>query len=445
MSRPGASRISRRTVLRGIAASAAGAGIAAFASGCTGFATTGNSGLVFLSTQFRPVEEAERFRELLRTVYPAEVSYVTSEEGPFIGQVRTQHDANSVQFALLGGVHGDLAPLVDGYLAEADGLLGELGDLGIPPEYLDLAKLGTRRSWYVPWAQASYLLAADEDALGQLPPGVREDELSYDDLLDWAIAARRANGNRPRFGFPAGPAGLLHRFLQGYLYPSFTGGQITTFRSPEAVRAWEYLRELWANCVPSSTTYEMMQEALVAGEATIAWDHMARLVDAPRTQPGRWRLLPAPRGPRGLGYMAVVTGLGLPAQSNDRAGATDLIKALSTASAQVELLRANAFLPVVRAELPDDLEPALRMSAEAVDAQRAADDAILALPPVGLAEREGEVTKVFQDCFRSIVLGGANIRSTLDSQARVLQRLLDELRVPCWAPDPVTGARCEVA
>ncbi|TKG61053.1 ABC transporter substrate-binding protein [Prauserella endophytica] len=430
--------LDRRAFLR-----AAGLGaLALSASACTGFATTGNGGMIFLSTQFRPVDEAEAFRSLLGETV-AGVSYVTIEDGPFAGQVRSQIDAGSTQIGLLGGLHGDLAPLADGYLEDVTDLLAGLGDRGWPAEYLELAKAGTGRTWYIPWANASYVLAAHADALQHLPAGADANALTYDDFLDWAIAARRANGNRPMLGLPAGPKGLLHRFTQGYLLPSFTGGQITTFRSREAAKAWEYLRELWANCGPASTTYDFMQEPLETGEVRMAWDHVVRLVDAPERDPRNWRMLPSPRGPHGLGYMAVVAGLAIPKDSTDPDLARRTIDELSKPHTQVELLRSNSFFPAVAAEIPEDLPPAIKLEAEAVKRQQEAADSILSLPPVGLGTREGEVSKVFQDTFRSIVLDRADIRSTLDGQARVLQGILDDLKVPCWAPDPA-AERCEV-
>ncbi|MEU6643144.1 extracellular solute-binding protein [Saccharomonospora sp. NPDC046836] len=431
--------LTRRSVLR-----AAGLGALALSAGCTGFATTGNGGMVFLSTQFRPVDEAERFRGLLSRSGPAGVSYVTIEDGPFSGQVRSQIDAGATQIGLLGGLHGDLAPLAGDYLEDLTDVLVDLGDRGWPAEYLRLAKAGTDRTWYVPWANASYVLAAHADALQHLPSGADATALTYDQFLDWAIAARRANGNRPMLGLPAGPKGLLHRFTQGYLLPSFTGGQITTFRSAEAVTAWGYFRELWANCTPSSTTYDFMQEPLDSGEVRMAWDHVVRLVSAPERDPQNWRMLPSPRGPRGLGYMAVVAGLAVPKDSTDPELARRTIDALCRPQTQVDLLRSNSFFPAVAARIPDDLPPAIKLEADAVRRQQAAEGAILSLPPVGLGTREGEVSKVFQDTFRSIVLDGADIRSTLDSQARVLQGIMDDLQVPCWAPDPAAD-RCEVA
>ncbi|WP_433522699.1 ABC transporter substrate-binding protein [Nocardia pseudovaccinii] len=426
-----ASGLTRRTFL-----GAAGLGTLALTAACTGFATTGSGGMLFLSTQFRPADEAERFRGLLGKTAPG-VSYVTIEESPFASQVRSQVGAGSTQVGLLGGLHGDIAPLADGYLEDLTGLLADLGNRGWPAAYLRLARAGTDRTWYIPWATASYVLAAHADALQHLPSGVDATALTYDQFLDWAIAARRANSNRPMLGLPAGPKGLLHRFTQGYLLPSFTGGQITTFRSAEAVTAWQYFRELWANCAQSSTNFDFMQEPLASGEVRMAWDHVVRLVHAPEHEPQDWHMLPAPRGKHGLGYMAVVAGLAIPKGSTDAELAQRTISALTKPETQIELLRSNGFFPSVDTAIPDDLPSAVRLEADAVERQQQAPGAILSLPPVGLGQREGEVSKVFKDSFRSIVLEGADIRTTLDQQARVLQGILDELKVPCWAPDPV--------
>jgi len=439
--------VSRRSVLRGLLATSVGGAAASALSGCgalTGFATTGGSGMTFFSTQFAPVEEAERFRGVLRKAVSGDVSYVTSDPGPFATQVRTQVDAGSARASLLGGLHGDLAPLADGYLTDLTDLLDGLGDLGWPAEFLELAKVGTERTWYVPWAQASYVICARKETLEHLPSGADINRLTYDQFLDWAINARRANGNRPVLALPGGPKGLLHRFTQGFLLPSFTGGQITTYRSREAVEAWEYFRELWRNVVPTSTTYDFLQEPLAAGEATIGWDHAARLVSAPEAEPDQWIMAPSPRGPKGQGYMAVLTGLGIPKGAPEEDVAQKVIASLSRPTAQVDLLRANAFFPTVRVDLPTDLKPAIQLEADAIERQRTAPDAIVALPPTGVGTREGEVSKVFKDSFQSIVLDGADIRSTLDTQSQIMNGLLAELKVPCWAPDP-PGAPCEVA
>jgi multiple sugar transport system substrate-binding protein len=437
--------VTRRRVLRlglalGLAAPLAGA--------CTGFNTSGSGAgaLTFLSTQFNPIEEAERFRRILRSATNRPVNYVTATDPSQLqSTIRAQVSSGQVRISLLGGLHGELAPLADGLLEDLSGLATELADRNYPADFRELAKAGTDRTWYIPWAQATYLVAIHKPALEYLPPGADPAKLTYPRFLDWAVAARRATG-QPQFGLPAGNRGLLYRFLQGYLYPSFTGGQVTSFRGAEAVDMWRYLKDLWANCTPASANFAAMQEPLLAGQVQVAWDHVARLVQAPAPRPSEWLMVPAPAGPKGRGYMPVLTGLAIPKGAPDVEGAKAVIRALSTSQVQNELLRQNSFFPTVAGPLPADLPPAVRLEAHAVVAQQNAPDALISLPPVGLGQKDGEMSKVFRDTFTAIVLQGADIRSTLDQQARVMQSLLDAVSAPCWAPDPSRpGQTCRVA
>jgi multiple sugar transport system substrate-binding protein len=440
--------ISRRDVLRWAASIGVAAPAIPLLSACGGFETSGGGGggdLTFISTQFVPVEEAERFRKILGSAYKdAKVNFTPADAGQVITQVTSQVQAKQVKINVVGGLHGDFATLGPDLLEDVSGLAGELSGAGYTEEFTTLSKLGTDKTYYIPWAQATYVLAVHKDALAWLPSGANVDNLTYEQYLDWAKAARQANGGKAVFGLPGGARGLLHRFLQGYLYPAFTGGQVTTFRSADAVTAWQYLRELWANCVAASANYEFMQEPLAAGEVKVAWDHVARLVQAPTDQPDRWVMAPAPKGPKGRAYMAILTGVGIPKGAPEQDKAKALIKALSKPETQVEVLRQNAFFPTVKADIPTDLPPAIKLEAEAVRKTQDSPDALLALPPVGLGAKEGQVTKVYRDAFTAIVLQKKDIQQTLDAQAPVLQKLIDDAKAPCWAPDPKSDGPCKV-
>ncbi|ADD39893.1 ABC transporter substrate-binding protein [Stackebrandtia nassauensis] len=431
--------LSRRSLLGGAAALAA----VPLLSSCVGFNTSGGKAgsLDFLSTQFTPVEEKQRFEKVLADA-KVNAAYNAVEGNVFASTLTSQAEAGSVQVSLAGAMHGELAPLADRF-TDVDGLLkGKLAQAEYPKDLLELAKAGGSTAKYIPWMQASYVVAVHKRALEWLPSGADVNSLTYDQYLDWAIAARKANGS-PVFGFPAGPDGLYARFVQGHLLPSFTGGQVTTFRSADAIDAWKYMKELWANFVPASTNYDNMQEPLAKGEVMVAWDHIARIIEAPKGNPDEWLLVPSPKGPKGLGYMLVVAGLAIPDGAPDPDGATDAILSLSEPDVQIEVLKQNTFFPVSVTELPDDLEGATKLAAEAITAQREAKDAIMALPPVGTGERDGEVTAVFQNSFRQICLDDRSIKSVVDEQAAELQSILDDLKIPCWAPDPAEAV-CEV-
>lgn len=435
------SGLSRRKLLQ--LAALAGAGTPLLAA-CSGASTSGGGAdsITFLSTQFAPVEERQRFEQVLAEHVDIDVAYNPVEAGTFATTVSTQVDSGQVNFALAGGLHGDLSLQAE-KLADVSDLVSSLADRGFASDVLTLAELGTGGARYIPWMQATYVVAVHNSALEWLPSGADVENLTYEQYLEWAQAGAEGAG-RPIMGFPAGSGGLYHRFFQGYLLPSFTGGQITTFRSEEAVTAWEYMRDLWSAMAPGSTNWDFMQEPLAAGEVLVAWDHVARLVGAVPDGSDEWIMVPAPSGPHGKGYMLVVAGLALPDGGPERESAEAVITALTEPETQLATLRANAFFPVVDVEIPDDLPTAVALEARAVAAQQAASDAILSLPPVGLGDRDGEVSQVFKDTFAAICLDGADIAATLDSQADTLNSILEPLAVPCWAPDPTDIGACSV-
>ena len=98
-------------------------------------------------------------------------------------------------------------------------------------------------------------------------------KLSYDQLASWASAIQEKTGKR-LLGFPAGPQGLMHRFFEGFLYPSYTGGVVVPFRSEAAEAMWTYFASLWKSVNPNSTSYNFLQEPLLSGDVWIGFDHI---------------------------------------------------------------------------------------------------------------------------------------------------------------------------
>ncbi|MGH3646114.1 MAG: extracellular solute-binding protein [Micromonosporaceae bacterium] len=292
--------------------------------------------------------------------------------------------------------------------------------------------------------QATYVVAVHKDALEWLPSGADVNDLTYDQFLAWATNAKQANKGKAQFGLPAGPEGLLKRFTQGHLYPSFTGGQVTTFGNADAVAMWQYVKQLWANTSPSSTRYDFMQEPLARGEVKVGWDHVARLLEAPKEQPDDWQMVPAPKGPKGRGYMSILAGLAIPKGAAKQDETKELIKALSKPDVQLKVLAENGFFPVAKAEITGDLPPAVKLEAEAVTKTQEGEGALLALPPIGFGEKSGQVDEVFNNAFTAIVLKNADIGGTLTAQGKALQGLIDEVKAPCWAPDPESSGPCQV-
>lgn len=398
----------------------------------------------FLSTQLRPVEEAQKVRQVLLKGVPGKVSYLVEEPPQFDVRMKAEGKAGKRTISVAGALHGELQPLVtSGDIEPIDDIAAKLADRGIPPGLMELGKLGTSKQVYIPWMQATYIMVARKEALASLPAGADVNALTYDQLEAWGKALTEKTGKR-LIGFPAGPKGLMPRFYQGYLYPSFTGGVVTPFRSAEAEAMWGRFKSLWQYVNPNSTSYDFMQEPLMAGEVWVAFDHVARVKDALVQEPDKYVTFPAPAGPKGRGYMPVVAGLAIPKGAPDRAGAAAVIEHLSKPETQIRTAAEVGFFPVVKADLPADLSPGIKLIAEGVAKTQGAKDALPALLPVGLGDKGGEFNKVFSDSFQRIVLRGENPRAVLDAQAVVLKGLMETTKAPCWAPDKASEGACPV-
>jgi multiple sugar transport system substrate-binding protein len=406
----------------------------------------GDAGMVLMmSTQLGPEEEQASMRDTILANFEGEAEFVASgDAGVIFEQIQAQGEAGSGDASLIGGLHGEFSALAaDGYLTDLSDLLAELGDVGIDENFLELGKLGTDQQLYIPWMQATYIMAARQEALDYLPDGADVNDLTWEQLTEWGANITEGEGTRA-LGFPAGPDGLWHRWFQGYGYPAFTGGVNTTFAGSEALDMWSWLSDTWQYVNPQSTTYSEMSTPLQSGEVWVAWDHTARLITALQDQPDDIVAFPVPAGPEGTAFMPVVAGLAIPSWAPNPEGAKQLIKYLLQPEQQATTLSEVAFFPVISAELPGSLEPGVQAEQEAVAGQTGRDDALPSLLPVGLGDQGNAYNQVFKDAFQAIILNGEDAAGVLEQQKANLQAVFDATEAACWPPDPPSDGTCQV-
>jgi multiple sugar transport system substrate-binding protein len=395
--------------------------------------------VLFWSTQAQPVEETQKMRENVLAGFGPGANYQASENGPWLTRLQAELQAGTGTIGVLGGLHGDMTSATDGLID----LAGVADTSAIPAGTLEFGKLGTGEQRYLPWMQATFLMVANKKALAHLPAGADLNALTYDQLVAWAKAMNEATGG-PKFGFPAGPKGLKHRFFQGFMLPAYAGGTVTPFASAEAEAGWTMFRDLWAHTNPASTNYNFMQEQLVTEEVWVAFDHVARIADAFNQKPDDFVAFPAPAGPKGRAYMQVVAGVGIPKTAPDMEAAKALVAYMLQPETQVATLRATNFFPVIDVALPDDMPASVKASGPAIAAMSGAPDALPVLLPMGLGDLNGQFNQVYADTFERIILGGQDIRAVLDEQAVALRALIDQSGARCWAPDAPSEGPCPV-
>ena len=408
------------------------------------FAKKPASPISFLSTQLNPVEEEAKMKTVILKDFPGEVDFLPNDNSFIATRIAAIRRDGSSRSILIGALHGDLSALREGgLLRPLDEVYAGLEGRTFFPNLIGLSRLADGKSYYIPWMQATFVMVANRKALPYLPAGARLESLTYDQLLQWAKAIEDKTGMKA-LGFPAGTKGLIHRFFEGYLYPSFTGSTVVKFRSPEAERMWAYFRNLWIYANPGSLSYSTMAEPLLTGDVWIAWDHTARLMKAFSERPKDFVAFPAPRGPKGLGFMTVVSGLAVPAGVEDPASAEILIDYLTRPEIQRRTLVETGFFPVVTDSGPGSLPESLGELHRAVEAQTKAQDAVLTLLPVGLGKSAGDFDALYTLTFSDIVLGGKDIRSVLDGHAEELQAILDRQKARCWPPDHTADGNCVI-
>jgi multiple sugar transport system substrate-binding protein len=406
----------------------------------------GAGDVVFFSNQLATVNETSQVRSTLLKGFDGNVDFITPPVGQpqvFFNRVQAEAAAGRGTISLLGALHGDYL-VIQQYLRDLSPVAKQLSKAGIPKDLLALGKLGTKKQLYIPWIQATYIMVANRKALPYLPKGAKINSLTYGQFHQWAKNIATRTGQK-RVAFPAGTNGLIPRFFQGYLLPSFSGGVVTTFRSKQAISGWLYMKSLWRYLHPQSLSYNFMQDPLLSGEVWVAWDHVARLVNALRTRPDEFVAFPAPRGPKGRGYMPVLAGLAVPKTAPNAAGANQLIRWMLGVGTQAKTLGSVGFFPVVGSRLSKQLGAGLlKMNAAVVKAQRS-DDALKSLLPVGLGTEGGNFNKIYTDTFVRIVVRGEDPQKVVNEQGALLQAILDKTAAPCWAPDPPSRGRpCKV-
>ena len=385
-----------------------------------------------------PVEEAGKMRNVILKDFPGQVDFRPNDNAFIFRQIEALLKTKPSESILVGAVHGDFVRLYeDKALRPLDDIYRGLESRKFSESLLSLCRLDGKSLYYLPWMQASFVLAVNKKALPYLPPEAKPEELTYDQLNQWAKTIFEKTGKKA-LGFPAGEKGLMHRFFQGYLYPSFTASTLVKFRSPEAVAMWGYFKDLWKSVHPGSVLYSTMAQPLLTEDVWIAWDHTARLVKAFEEKPEDFVAFPAPLGPKGRGFMAVLSGLGIPKNVRDSKDAALLLDYLTQPVIQNRTLRETGFFPVTSSRDETALPRHLQELSKAIKVQADSRNAVTTLLPIGLGERGTEYNSLYMLAFSEIVLGGKDPASVLNANAKELQKIINEMNAKSWPPDTST-------
>jgi multiple sugar transport system substrate-binding protein len=202
------------------------------------------------------------------------------------------------------------------------------------------------------------------------------------------------------------------------------------------------LQRLWAVTNPASVSkeYDAMSGPLLSRDVWVAWDHQARLAAA-LADTKDFIAVPAPSGPRGLGYMTAEVVLAIPRGAPNQQGAEALIEWLTREPQQAAAAASLSFFPAVEhVQLAGAQAPELVVD----DAYRANRAPVETIPAVGLGVSTNDYTRLYQDTFRRIILRSEDIQTVLDDEAPQLQEIVDGAKATCWRPDLRSRGPCHI-
>ncbi len=145
-------------------------------------AGTAGAEILFWSTQAKPIEETQAMRDQVLAPSGLDVDYQASDGGPWLTRLQAELQADKGTIGVLGGLHGDFTSQPADDLVDLSGI--DLGDVAVNETFAALGQLGTEEQKYLPWMQATYVMAANRKALEYLPEGADIDALTYDQLID---------------------------------------------------------------------------------------------------------------------------------------------------------------------------------------------------------------------------------------------------------------------
>ena len=208
---------------------------------------------------------------------------------------------------------------------------------------------------------------------------------------------------------------------------------VKKFRTADAVKMWEKLKELWYYVTPESLTYSKMDAPLLSEKVWVAWDHSARIINVFKENSSDFISFPAPIGPKGRGYLLVLAGIGIPSGSNTDKSTLDLIKYLTKEETQLLTMNTVGFFPVIeiKSKVNKNLEPLY----SAVMNQSKSNKSIVSITPGNLGEKSGDFNNIYLRAFSQIVLRDKNIELILNEQAEKLQQIFNESGAYILNPD----------
>jgi len=271
--------------------------------------------------------------------------------------------------------------------------------------------------YFAPVGADVYLLLANKKAMKYLPAGADVQNITWEQYVDWAVAMAKGEGEGKTAVTGIPMKSLI--YMYGGMFLSF-GGPFPVINSPGAIEGWKLLTKMHKAYTPTVMTYDNVTTPMKSGEAWLTVAHMARVGEAYKSNPSNYVVARAPRGPKGIGSIAGVSGFGVMKGAEHTALALKFIEFMTRPDIAVKVARGTGgFLP------PEDEAIKLLGNSPADEVIKKGvmvlQKGVVSGVPAADYTSWGAVKQVYDDVFKEMIIGtGVFDKALLDkAQARL--------------------------
>lgn len=387
----------------------------------------GQRTLVFASRLFSPPREQEFFiNEIIKPwekEHGVSVNFQIIDDKTLLQRAEVQQKTGHVTTDIVVAHNSRMPEWIDnGWVEDLTDVVKQWSDRHFMTAFnKDTTRDG--HQYFLPVGADVYLLLANNKALKYLPEGADIDNLTWEQYAQWAVNIAQGEGEGK-----VCVNGVPHKF---WIYQfggsalSFGGG-FPDANSEGAMKAWKIWETIGkANgFIPNVLNVDNCVDPMLRGEAWLVVTHQARVGQVYTSNETQYTVGPAPRGDKGIGTIAGVSGYAVMKGAPNRDLAIQFLEYLTRPEVQVKIAKGTGgFIPPVQ-------EAVKYLGNEPTDeiirkALIVLDKAIVSGVPAGDYQDWGAVKKCFDDAFADTIVQGKDMTQ---ERADQVQACVDALK-----------------
>lgn len=233
------------------------------------------------------------------------VKFSTLDDEKLLDQAELQKKTGNITTDVIVSYCSNMPEWVENdYVMDLTDLAAKWKDRTFSKGYDQMTIFDGKR-YFLPVGADVYLFIANKKALQYLPEGVDVQNLTWEQVVDWAtaIALMEGEGKYAVTGVPM--KSLIYQY--GGVCLSY-GADWPNLDNPGAMAAFYLMSKMADAYTPTVLTYDDVRPPMKTGEAWMATAHCARVGEIYKNDPTNYVVAPSPKGPAGIGSIAGTSG-----------------------------------------------------------------------------------------------------------------------------------------